>query len=78
MGVTTFERSASILEMAVEMDRRGDVIEKLEAEIERLRKALAPFAQVARGFRSSEPDSVTIECTLGECRRAREAFARAA
>jgi hypothetical protein len=45
MSITTFERNASIAEMAVEMDRRGAVIEKLEtalsdreAEIERLRK----------------------------------------
>jgi len=37
MTITLFERSASILEMAVEIDRRGAVIEALEAEIERLR-----------------------------------------
>lgn len=30
MSITTFQRSASILEMAVEIDRRGAVIERLE------------------------------------------------
>lgn len=40
MSISTFERNASISEMAVELDRRGKVIEKLEAEIEQLRAAL--------------------------------------
>lgn len=33
MSISTFERNASIAEMAVEMDRRGNVIEKLEADL---------------------------------------------
>lgn len=41
MSISTFERNATIAEMAVEMDRRGAVIERLEAENERLREALA-------------------------------------
>jgi len=39
MSVTTFERNASIAEMAVEMDRRGAVIEALEAELDAERRA---------------------------------------
>ena len=36
MTISTFERNATIAEMAVEIDRRGAVIERLEAEIARL------------------------------------------
>lgn len=36
MTISTFERNATIAEMAVEMDRRGAVIERLEAKISRL------------------------------------------
>jgi len=37
MTISSVERKASILEMAVEIDRRGAVIESLESEVERLR-----------------------------------------
>lgn len=40
MSISTFERNAIIAEMAVELDRRGKVIEKLEAEKEQMRAAL--------------------------------------
>jgi len=33
MTISKFERNASILEMAVEIDRRGAVIERLEARL---------------------------------------------
>lgn len=41
MPITTFERNASIAEMAVEMDRRGAVIERLEADIDTAARALS-------------------------------------
>ena len=41
MTISTFERSATIAEMAVEIDRRGAVIERLEAERDALKAALA-------------------------------------
>ncbi len=47
MSITTFQRNASIVEMAVEMDRRGAVIEKLEAENDRLREALKTINRIA-------------------------------
>lgn len=37
MTIATFSRQASVSEMAAEIDRRGAVIESLEAEVERLR-----------------------------------------
>ena len=40
MAINTAQRTASIGEIVAEMDRRGDVIVRLEAEIERLRLAL--------------------------------------
>jgi hypothetical protein len=33
MTITAFERNANITEMAVEMDRRGEVIERLEGHL---------------------------------------------
>lgn len=33
MSISTFERNASVLEMAVEIDRRGAAIEALEARL---------------------------------------------
>ncbi len=41
MTITSFERNASILEMAVEMDRRGKIIEDLEARITALTASLS-------------------------------------
>ena len=41
MTISTFERNATIAEMAVEIDRRGAVIERLEAERDTLTAALA-------------------------------------
>lgn len=40
MTISTFERNATIAEMAVEIDRRGAVIERLEAERDALKAAL--------------------------------------
>jgi len=39
MSVTTFSRQASPAEMAAEIDRRGTVIEALEAEIAAMRES---------------------------------------
>ena len=39
MSISTFERNATIAEMAVEIDRRGAVIERLEAERDALKAA---------------------------------------
>jgi hypothetical protein len=44
MSISTFERNASIAEMAVEMDRRGLVIERLEDTVHRLRTVLEFYA----------------------------------
>lgn len=41
MSVNMFERNASILEMAVEIDRRGAVIQALEADLETLKDMVA-------------------------------------
>ena len=41
MSVNTTCRQISFAEAIAEMDRRGDVIEKLEAEIEQLKARLA-------------------------------------
>lgn len=44
MSISTFSRQATPQEMAVEIDRRGRVIESLEGEIQRLRVALEFYA----------------------------------
>lgn len=45
MPTTTFERPATVAEMSVEMDRRGAVIEKLEAKIAYQQDALKLFVK---------------------------------
>ena len=50
MTVATFYREASRDEMAKEIDRRGRVIELLEAEIERLREAARLWDSRPGGF----------------------------
>lgn len=47
MTISTFERNATIAEMAVEIDRRGAVIEQLEAAVDTLTAALAAEKQRA-------------------------------
>lgn len=85
MSISTFERNATIAEMAVEMDRRGAVIERLEAENERLREALKAFAEVAEHdigedetdvdfFRPMERHNRASRLRVGDLRRARAAL----
>ena len=53
MTISTFERNATIAEMAVEIDRRGAVIERLEAALaerdRRIAAALDELQAVAAG-----------------------------
>ncbi len=65
MSFFTSNRSAGAHEIAAEMDRRGAVIIELEAEIERLRKALTlPDAERRLWFITDQID------TLGYVNRA--------
>ena len=52
MSVATVQRQASVAEMAAEIDRRGAVIEKLEAEVEGLRRANRHLGDQAAANRS--------------------------
>jgi hypothetical protein len=45
MSISTFERNATIAEMAVEMDRRGSAIERLEAKLARQEDVLKLFVK---------------------------------
>jgi Trm5-related predicted tRNA methylase len=54
MSISTFARNASIAEMAVEMDRRGAVIEALEAKLKAVANVQRQYADQAR-FADHEP-----------------------
>lgn len=88
MSIIHIARRASVDEIAREMDRRGDVIESLEATIASLRKrveelegALEPFKVMAdyhddidNGFGINRPDDMAVKVHLGHLRRARAAL----
>ncbi|CAH1657035.1 hypothetical protein CHELA1G11_11211 [Hyphomicrobiales bacterium] len=52
MSIATVQRQASAAEMAAEIDRRGAVIESLEAEVESLRRANRHLGDQAAANRS--------------------------
>lgn len=61
MPISTFERAASVSEMAVEIDRRGAAIERLEAKIEALEDALYSIDAVAVDFGHYEDAARTMQ-----------------
>jgi len=61
MSISTFERVATIAEMAVEIDRRGAAIERLEAKIEELEDALHSIDAVAVDFGHFEDAARTMQ-----------------
>ena len=71
MSISTFERNATIAEMAVEMDRRGAVIEKLEAERDLYLEALRDIDSVGVDFGHFEAAARTMQ------EHARSALAKA-
>ena len=60
MATTTIERKATIDEIAAEMDRRGTVIEALEAERDRYLDALNSIDAVAIDFGHFESAARTM------------------
>ena len=80
MSIASFERNASVLEMAVEMDRRGAVIESLEALITELQAKVARMeveafdAAIAHGktklaLAKSEASREAAEARLAEAKK---------
>lgn len=72
MPTVSYSREASKDEMATEIDRRGAVIERLEAErdallarIEELEGALEPFSDVAGEGTEDYPDDQRVVMTSG-------------
>ena len=61
MSISTFERTATIAEMAVEMDRRGAAIERLEAKLEELESALVSIDAVGVDFGHFEDAARTMQ-----------------
>lgn len=61
MATTTIERKATIDEIAAEMDRRGTVIEALEAERDRYLDALNSIDAVAIDFGHFESAARTMK-----------------
>jgi len=72
MSISTFERNATIAEMAVEMDRRGAVIEKIEAERDLYLETLRDIDAVGVDFGHFEAAARTMQ------EHARSALAKAA
>lgn len=68
MTISTFERNATIAEMAVEIDRRGAVIERLEAERDTLTAALASSTAGTKLLNGDEVGGRLV------CRRCHDAF----
>lgn len=61
MTIVSTTRRAASDEIVREMDRRGDVIEKLEARIERLQEALIDIDAVACDFGHFETAARTMK-----------------
>lgn len=57
MSITTFDRTAGINEIAAEMDRRGTVIESLEATITELQAKVAKLTKERDGLRDYAHDA---------------------
>ena len=64
MTISTFERSATIAEMAVEIDRRGAVIERLEAERDALKAALVQAKEWINDTAAMPTDTGWIDAAL--------------
>lgn len=73
MSTSTFERNATIAEMAVEMDRRGAVIERLEAERDHWQRQAKAAEKTAALFQS---DNAPLSKTIAEQRVRAEAAER--
>lgn len=75
MSITSFEHNASLAEMAVELDRRGKVIEELEAKLaaqaEALESARKALEVVVASYRHHNPmrtgDMHKPECSCVRC-----------
>jgi len=61
MPIMTVTRQATSTELAAEMDRRGDVIEKLEAERDRYLEALRDIDAVGVDFGHFETAARTMQ-----------------
>lgn len=83
MSISIFERNATIAEMAVEMDRRGAAIERLEAQLATAEAKAARLETALvqqRAFVLHWTDDVNggLKPTLGSLRGALELIDRAA